>query len=140
MIYDGKTLYDVCMSEKVIGYILLASGVMVIIFSVISVWSVFTKQSRPVQLFTLKGVSLDVSQMMSSSLPPEFANFMQGNQPVTQEIVSAEMLNETSNLFAHLLFMGFLASAGAKLATIGTQLVRPINVKLKTESNASNKT
>ncbi len=121
------------MTEKAIGYLLLALGIIIIFFSAISVWGVFTKQTRPVELFTLKGISLDMSQMLAGSLPPEYASVAQqlAKSAPKQEIISAEILNQTSNLFAHLMFMGFLASIGAKLATIGTQFIRPIVVKLK---------
>ncbi len=124
------------MTEKVLGYTLLALGIMIIIFSCISVWSVFTKRSKPVALFNLKGISIDTSQMM----PPEYViAAKQAGRVLKQEIISGEMLNETSNIFAHLLFMGFIASIGAKLATIGTQLIRPIQIKLKTAESTISK-
>lgn len=119
------------MSEKIIGYILLAVGIMTIIFSGFSVYTVFTKQARPVQLFTFKGISLDASQLLSTNLPPEATQLVKPGG--TQEIIPASLLNDSSNIFAHLLLMGFIGSVGYKIASLGVQLTRPIVVKLKTQ-------
>lgn len=125
------------MSEKVIGYILLVFGIITIIFSGYSVYSVFTKRAKPVQLFTFKGIGLDANQLISNSLPPEAATLLKpGNK---QEIIPADLLNDSSNIFAHLLLMGFIGSVGYKIASLGVQLTRPIVVKLNTKEATPNK-
>ena len=122
------------MSEKIIGYILLILGLIIIFFSGFSVYQVFTKQAKPAQLFNFKGIGLDTSSIISNSLPPEFAQMVPKNSGgATQEIIPPALLNESSNIFAHLMLMGFLMSLGAKIASLGIQLVRPIVVKLKTK-------
>lgn len=131
------------MTEKIIGYLLLAIGIITILFSGFSVYNVFTKQSKPVQLFNFKGIGFDTSQILSGALPPEFANQIPKNSKAAQtELIPPDLLNDSSNIFAHLMLMGFLASVGAKIAGIGTQLVRPIVVKLKakdeTPTNSAN--
>ena len=120
------------MSEKIIGYILLCVGIVVIALSGYSVYAVFTKQAEPVKLFNFKGIGIDVNQVISNSLPPEIAQMVTKNQkPQSTEIISADILNETSNFVAHYILMGFIASLGFKIATLGTTLVRPVVVKLK---------
>lgn len=104
------------MSEKIIGYTLLVCGIAIILFSAFNVYFVFTGQAQPIHLFNFPAVSLAV---------------VPGAKPV--ELVSADMLNQTSNVFAHLFLMGFLASIGEKLASLGIQLLRPIVVKSKEE-------
>ena len=127
------------MTEKILGYILLGLGIMTTIYSGLNVYAVFTKQTQPVKLFNFKGIGLDTSQMLASSLPPEAAPFLKQNpdKPAPSEIISAELINDTSNIFAHLMLMGFIASVGAKLANIGAMLVRPIVVKLKAKEVVS---
>lgn len=121
------------MTEKITGYILLAAGVMSIIFAALSVYSVFTKKSKPVQLFNFEGISLDVSQL-AGQLPQELPDNLPPNVSLPKaELIPASVLNESSNIFAHVFLMGFIASAGQKIASLGTQLVRPINVKLRTK-------
>lgn len=124
------------MTEKIIGYVLLIIGVVIIIFSAISVWGVFTKKTQPVQLFNFEGISLDVGgivqQNLSQSLPPEAAGLLKqqaSSQPT--EIIPPDLINDSSNIFAHLILMGFIASIGFKIASLGVMLVRPVVVKLK---------
>lgn len=111
------------MSEKIIGYTLLACGILVILFCAFNVYFVFTKQAQPIQLFNFPAVSFDIGQ--SLGVPTA------ATKPT--ELVSADMLNQTSNIFAHLFLMGFLASIGEKLAALGVNLVRPIVIKAKEE-------
>ncbi|MCH7730710.1 hypothetical protein IID21_04330 [Patescibacteria group bacterium] len=121
------------MTEKVLGYILIAAGLMAIVYAVLNLFSVFYGKTQPVQLFNFSGISLDVAQLVPQNLPPEASGLIQEQPsgPQKTEILPANILNQSSNIFAHLLLMGFLASAGQKVASIGTSLVRPINVKLK---------
>lgn len=117
------------MPEKIIGYALLIIGIVIIVFSAISVWGVFTKKVQPVQLFNFKGVSLDLGGVISQNLPQEAKSLVKPSAPT--EIISADFINDSSNIFAHLILMGFLASIGFKLASLGVMMIRPIVVKLK---------
>lgn len=123
------------MNEKVIGYSLIIVGILTILFSATSVYLVFTKKSEPVKLFTLQGIGLDLGNLFSDSLPPEATQLLNQNRgkSTRTEIISADLINDTSNIFAHLLLMGFIASIGYKLASLGVMLVRPIVVKLKSK-------
>ena len=109
------------MSEKIVGYTLLCCGIAIILVSAFNVYFVFTGQAQPVHLFNFPAISLDMSKSLGVVLP--------ASKPT--ELVPADMLNQTSNVFAHLFLMGFIASIGEKLASLGVQLVRPIVVKLK---------
>lgn len=119
------------MSEKVTGYLLLFVGIVVIIFSAFSVYSVFTKRSKPIELFSFSGISLDPSSLLPSDLPLEARQLMQQQNTKKVEMFPAEMINGPINTYAHLFLMGFIASIGFKLAQLGTLLVRPIVVHLK---------
>ena len=110
------------MSEKIIGYLLLGLGLLTIIFSAFNVYQVFTKQASPIGLFQLKGLSLDVAQYLPSD--PRSAT------PPPAEIFPAADLNFISNLTAHYLLMSFFIGVGFKVASLGIQLLRPIQVKL----------
>jgi len=121
------------MTEKVLGYLLIGAGLIAIVYAVLNLFSVFYGKSKPVAIFNFSGISLDTSQLVPQNLTPETSEFFQEQPSGSQqtEIISADVLNQSSNIFAHLLLVGFLASAGQKIASIGTMLVRPINVKLK---------
>lgn len=120
------------MTERATGYILLVSGIAIILFSMFSLIFVFTKRAEPIQLFNLKGIAIDASslapQMDLSNVPGvKIPQQTQKSPPI--EIMPAESLNFSANIFAHLMFMGFLISVGSKIATLGTNLLRPIVVK-----------
>lgn len=111
------------MSEKLIGYILLSVGILLMIGPTVSVLLVFTHAIAPIQLFSFSGISLDMGQIMSANLPAGMT------LPAMQtEIIPASMLNESANIFAHVFLMGFILNLGYKLASLGIALLRPIQV------------
>lgn len=118
------------MLEKATGYLLLVIGLAVIVLSGISVYNVFTKISKPVTLFQFQGISLNPQQLF---LNQNNNQLIQGLEGPKSEIISADLLNDTSNIFAHYLLMGFLVSIGAKIAGLGVMLLRPVEVKVRTK-------
>lgn len=120
------------MSEKIIGYLLLAIGLTVILYSAVSVYMVFTKKSEPVKLFNFSGVSIDTADLLGENMSQEqkqLAKEQLGDASV--EIIPSNLLNDSSNIFAHLFLMGFVASIGYRLGMLGIYLLRPIKVNLK---------
>ena len=115
------------MNEKTVGYALLAIGVAIILIAAVSVLLVFTKTINPVQLFNFQGVSLDLSSLVPSLPGTKPA------APATTELLPSNVLNDTSNVFAHVFLMGFIASIGGRIATLGVQLLRPVEVKVRTK-------
>ena len=116
------------MSEKIIGYLLLLVGIVIIALAAINVYLVFTKKAQPVPLFTFAAISIDMSKLLAGNLPPEMRDKVPAIQ---QQIISSDMVNQPMNLFAHTVLMGFLVTVGLKLAQIGTMLLRPIIVHVK---------
>lgn len=127
------------MTEKFLGYTLLLLGIIIIIASAVSVFFVFTKQSQPATLFNFPGITMDLSQILAGNLPEQLRDSGMTLPPIKQEIVTSDMVNTPMNLIFHTIMMGFIASAGMKLAQIGTMLVRSIDVHLK-ESATKNST
>ena len=124
------------MKEKVIGYSLLTVGILIILYAAFSVYSVFTKKQNPQDVFNLPGISLDLSGLVGSDLSPEERALMKEKNINTKaELISPEVLNTPLNYTFHILFMGFIASIGFKIANLGTLMVRPIKVNLKEEKS-----
>jgi hypothetical protein len=109
--------------HKIIGILLLVFGIVLIGFATFNIYQVFTGQAQSINLFSSNGISLDLKQLVPSG--DSIANSR-------LELLSADSLNKTFNLSFHLLLMGFVSSAGFKLASLGNQLLRPIEVHLKT--------
>lgn len=117
-------------SEKIIGYLLLTIGILIILYSGFNVYQVFTNKARPINLFAFQGVSLDFGKLVEE-VPQE--------ADLKQELVAPDVLNQPLNYVAQLLFMGFMATVGYKIASIGAMLVRPIKVKLKEDTKSTPK-
>ncbi|OGM21539.1 hypothetical protein A2714_00275 [Candidatus Woesebacteria bacterium RIFCSPHIGHO2_01_FULL_38_9] len=118
------------MGEKVLGYILIALGVIVMLLATFSVYQVFTNKSQPVNIFNLPGISIDMSDLVGSDLSPEEIAQLREQKSLKTDLISPEIINKPLNLIAHILFMGFILNVGFKVAALGVGLVRPINVKL----------
>lgn len=100
------------MPEKTTGYILLISGLTLILVCAYSVYQVFTKQAAPINYFNLASISVTIP-----------------NASVI-ELMSGKTMSDSANLTIHIVLMSFLVSVGTKIATLGIQLLRPIEVKL----------
>jgi hypothetical protein len=127
------------MSEKVIGYGLLSLGVIIMLLCSINVVLVFNKKIEPVKLFNYEGVSLDLSSFIPSNGLSDQIKALSGQkavEPKKSEIISSAMINDTSNLAAHVFLMGFLVGVGYKIASLSIQLLRPIEVKLKAKDGS----
>jgi hypothetical protein len=115
--------------EKRAGYTLLIIGILIILFALLNVYLMFSKQIESIKFFDFPAVSIDAMSMLAGDLTAEQKQLAQsqlGNTKV--DIIPAKILNDSSNMFAHLVFMSFVASIGAKFATIGVGLIRPIKV------------
>src|SRR3989338_923900 len=54
------------MTEKYIGYLLLSIGICIIGFSVVSMYRVFTRQTQPLQVFSLSGITIDANLLVTT--------------------------------------------------------------------------
>ncbi len=137
------------MSEKIIGYLLLISGIVIIAFAAINVYWVFTGVTRPVNLFKFDGISIDTKAISNtpnidtSNLSAQQAEIIgqifkeDPDKPTKIEIIPADIINQTANVFAQIILMGFIASIGYKIAGLGVLMLRPIVVKLKQKDSQS---
>lgn len=117
---------------KIIGYTLLSMGIFVIVFSGMNVYQVFTRQATPINLFNFPGITVGLDQLAGAELPAAQRQQLKesGN---SVEIIPADVLNQTSNLIAHLFLMGFIGGVGAKIGKLGVYMIRPIRVILRNE-------
>ena len=124
------------MTEKVVGYIYIIAGTILMVLALVSVYMVFTKKMVPVNIFSLPGISIDLS-----SVAPEVPKELQETQGeaasgLQTDLVAPEIINAPLNLIAHIILMGFVLNVGFKIASLGVQLVRPIKVNLRGEQKS----
>ncbi|MBU1326526.1 hypothetical protein KKB64_03740 [Patescibacteria group bacterium] len=109
------------MSEKITGYLLLAIGVVVILCSAVSVYSVFTGKTEPITLFRFPALTIQPGtqgagqQALPIAIP-------------SMELIPSSMVNQIANLAAYTFLMSFLSGIGYKIASLGIQLLRPIKI------------
>lgn len=125
------------MTEKAVGYTLLAIGIIIMIVASMQAITVFTGKSKPVRIFQSKPVvqqtapiqktqeellldiqSGDFSSIMNSGMSSGLQSF--GIDP--------NMINDSLNYTVYFFLMQFLLGLGFKLASLGVQMVRPVNV------------
>jgi len=103
--------------EKVVGYILLAVGVVMMFASVYLMFNVFTGGSDPPSLFDFSDVSFPIIQP--------------GGTSETVQIISGQEMNRMADMGFWYMLMFFIVYAGGKVASLGVNLIREIKVELK---------
>ena len=104
-------------NEKVVGYVLLAVGVVMIFFSVYLMFNVFTGASAPPSLFNFSDVSFPIPQPDGTS--------------ETVHIISGQDMNRMAAMGFWYMLMFFIAYAGGKVASLGVNLIKEIRVEVK---------
>jgi len=103
--------------NKIVGYVLLLVGILLIIFPLWQTYNIFTGKALPAQVFT-KPDSLAIDEKAS---PLDIQKQMQN---AFINILPIDLINNTLNLVSWLLLMMILIYGGGKLANIGVNLVK----------------
>ncbi|MEM3436974.1 MAG: hypothetical protein QXP55_00360 [Nitrososphaerales archaeon] len=99
--------------EKVIGYIFLALGVIMILISVYFMFIVFTGAINPPRLFNFHDIYINTSE---------------GEKVL---IFSSEEISKLLSMLFWFLLMFFIMMAGGKIASLGINLIKEIKVEVK---------
>jgi hypothetical protein len=121
------------MHERIIGYILLAVGICMMWYTVLQVFLLLTNQIKPFSVF--QNTSKSTVQSPNKALTQEEvmmnpAGAQQAQANMFSDIIEKQT-SKSINLGATMFFYYFLMLFGFRLASLGTQLIRPINVKLR---------
>src|SRR3989338_2789375 len=122
-------------ADKLIGYALLTVGLLMIVIPVIMAISVLTGRSKPTQVLSVEPPSIQFPSLDSSIKIPDqlkeqgFLLGQGGTQGASQKIIPDEVFNFYINASVFYLLMMFIASAGSKIAIIGTHLIKEMKVK-----------
>ena len=110
------------MTNKLIGYVLIAVGILLILISALHIFNIFSKNTRPVEVFSFSGIEFPIDKITGIK--------SQSNNPPMLELLSQDKLNDPLNLFANIIIMGFFSTIGYKIAGIGAMLVRPVKINM----------
>jgi amino acid transporter len=101
--------------DKVIGYVLLLVGLILIAFAIYSVYDSYTSGSAPISL-TIIGENISI----------------QGeNETMIIEGISGEGVNRMAGLGLWWMAMFFVMIGGGKIAGMGVKMIREIKVEVK---------
>jgi hypothetical protein len=105
-------------TEKIIGYSLLTLGVILLIFSIFEMVTVYTGGASPPNLVSLQDLSLPLGQD-GSNIP----------------LIQGAQLSQLPNLFFWFILMFFVLFAGGKIASLGVSMIKDIKVEVKEALN-----
>lgn len=133
------------MTERTTGYILLVIGIIIMVFATFQIIFVFTGKTNGVALFQYEkseqesNANLDINSLLSQ-VQNSGGQGMSLDQMPSMQLIDPETLNKVLNLTVYYLIMQFLLGLGFKLASLGVQLLRPIQVQMKNKTLESNVT
>jgi hypothetical protein len=100
-------------SEKIIGYALLLLGVILLLFSIVEMFTVYFGYAPPPKLFNLQDISLSL-----------------GNNASNVSLIQGAQASQLPNLFFWFILMGFVLLAGGKIASLGVSMIKDIKVEI----------
>lgn len=143
------------MTEKYVGYSLLATGILLMIFAVIQIIFVFTGRAEPAQVFEYNQPapkiqeqdssnqeallrqleSGDLSSLLGSVGDGNDLSSLLGSSGMGNNLsgfgIDMASINRMLNLTVYYFIMQFILSLGFKLSSLGVQMVRPLEVQVK---------
>ena len=119
------------MQERILGYVLLVMGMLTMAFSVYFIYLTISNNITPFKVFQKNETDkLQVETVNKEQLSdPRMIASMQ--KEIITEVLDSQ-INKTMNLGTTLVFGYFLMLFGYRIASLGVQLARPIEVKLNT--------
>ena len=123
------------MTEKVLGYLYITAGTVLMILALVSVYMVFNKKWAHVEIFDLPGISIDLSNV-APDIPQGQLKAGDSAPSLQTDLIAPEIINAPLNLVAYIILMSFVLNVGYKIASLGVQFVRPIKVNLREEQKS----
>ncbi len=117
-------------TDKTIGYLLLAVGILIISTALVWVFLTFTGKSKPPQVFNVEAPSIPMPtagfSLDESALPPQVANSIKQtqNSPQSIKLIPNDVFSNLLNMSIFYLLAMFISSTGAKITSIGVSLVK----------------
>lgn len=111
--------------NKVIGYVLLSVGILLIVLTLYRSYNIFTGISQPPAIFKLESVAASKSQQGNGGILQDLQKQITGNiANQVSQIVPSESVPKALNLFSWSTFAWLLVFAGTQISIIGTKLVK----------------
>lgn len=117
--------------DKIIGYVLLAAGILMIVIPIFLIANVLTGKSKPVQVFNVEAPTFEIP--LDTPKDAKTSTGLNITQSGSQKakIIPDEVFNSSLNIGMYYLLMVFIGSSGSKIAGIGIKLIKDIKVQVK---------
>lgn len=121
--------------DKILGYLLLLTGILMIVIPVIFIINVFTGRVKPPKVVDVPAPAIALPSLggnleIPEQLKSQGFSLKQSNQSAAeQKLIPDDVFNLYINSGFFYLMMLFITSAGAKIANIGIGLAKEIKVK-----------
>ena|SRR3989344_8596790 len=102
--------------HKIIGYVLLLAGLLLIIMPLFQAYNIFTGNALPAQVFK--------QEKVETTGPNNPFDIQQQVQKGIANIMPIDLINNTLNLSSWMILMLILIFGGSKIAGIGIQLIK----------------
>ena len=113
------------MTNKIIGYLFLFLGVIIILWGLWFSYEIFTGKKTSPELFKIDISKKEISLSQSSGLNEQMQNQINSLlQSQLSNLMSAESINKILNLSSWFIFMTILVLACGKISSIGVQLIK----------------
>lgn len=121
------------MNERILGYLFIISGILIMASSVYLVYAVFTNQIKPYLVFQETAKTKDMT-LTTTELMKDPANIAQMQKDIVTEVLEKQ-INKSLNVGSTIFLMYFIMLFGFRVSSLGVQLVRPIYVNLREGKN-----
>jgi len=103
-------------TNKIIGYVLLLVGVLLIVMPLWQTYNIFTGKAQPAQVFQKSVAIKTASQTSVLDIQGQMQNALLNILPI-------DAINNSLNLMSWLILMWVLIYGGGKIADIGVKLI-----------------
>lgn len=113
--------------KKIVGWLLLTIGVLLIIWGVWSSYEIFTAKKLPYEIFKVPEVEEVSPKQEKSPISPQEEMEEQMQQVIREQIgamLPPDFLPKLFNLIAWSIFVGILVFAAGKLSILGINLLK----------------
>jgi hypothetical protein len=110
-------------TEKIIGYSLLILGVILLLFSLFEMVTVYNGYAPPPKLINVGDISLSL-----------------GDSGASTSLIPGAQVSQLPNLFFWFILMGFVLLAGGKIASLGVSMIKDIRVEIREPISAPTET
>jgi len=103
--------------DKLVGYVLLIVGLIIIFLAIVWAYSAFASGSSRLSIFHWDNQKIKINN--GDNEPPQYLE------------IPGDQISKTINIMLWLTLMFFLVWAGGKVANLGVKIIRDIKVEIK---------